>query len=161
MMRLNAITACMAWSMLKVPPTKESHPATMAPSAAAIGVHRPRKINPALTAPTSLKKSVVASATPDHVETSNGVPAARRNSSRPHPGQLLGKVENMRCMDCVAEATWTARRAADSNRACRSYPCGLLWGENPPLQGQRHRMRAIICAELCEDALEVSFDGVL
>ena len=99
MMRLNAITACMAWSMLKLPPTKESHPATMVPSAAAIGVHRPRKINPALTAPTSLKKSVVASATPDHVETSNGVPAARRNSSRPHPGQLLGKVENMRCMD--------------------------------------------------------------
>jgi hypothetical protein len=37
----------------------------------------------------------------------------------------------------------------------------ILSKEDSPLQCQRHRMRAIVCAELCEDALDVGFDGVL
>lgn len=90
------------------------------------------------------------------------MPAARRKTSSPAPGQPLGNVEKRRCNPSPYEGYAALTFAETLNRgdAAGTLSRGLQF-EDSPLQPEGHGMSPVIGAKFGEDVLDVAFDRFL
>src|ERR1017187_2554486 len=88
------------------------------------------------------------------------MPRQSRSSSRPTPGQLLGKVENRRCRVLPSSSVWSSRWVSTPSKGLVGVPLlrdlVQLQIDDSALQSYRDSMGPVVSAKLGEDVPDVA-----